>query len=929
MDLVEIRRAALLDRLDRAQPALLALVAPAGFGKSTLLRQYMRGRAGRLCDCAGLRDDLDLARRLMPELARELEDGGASVAERIARALEAWSSVTGTVAFENAQHLAGGSSARRLLKRLLEARPERATIAIVTRPGARFQFSRYASPHETVVLRAGDLAFAFEEIADIFASDTRDPVAIGRIARITEGWPVAVSLLRRAARERGIAELLSRLDAIAFEELRDYVIDEVLIGLDARVVQALFACAAIPSASADDVRVASGDPTLVDALLDFAKDSPFAAREAGGTFHVHPLLAALLVEHQEERRAAMLRDVAQAHEEARDYERAAAMHAARGDQHAAARALAKHEALNDRRPSETYTRVLAGIDRAVVARYPRLWGMNALSRIYCVETERLVDEAESIWRTLAPDASPMERLYVMLFRILFSSYAGSFSDAFEMIDGFARACGAVVPPRSLFDAYVVYLRALLQVRTGSYSAAEVDFNSALSLLGEIDFMASSVYRCLGADIARARGERSIETQFLERSLERARLSGFENIAALDLAETAFGAWFAGDIAAFNAAVDELDHACRRANVVGFNSLIAAARGRRAEPSPTDVARSAIYGRLVSLGTVRDASERTRVADAAFSLAGRVANPFLEVLAAVALGTCDELRFGECLAAARRAAERCESPELVRAVDAVAGRRTDVGMLGAFVANLERGRTDAPSPIAIDVTMGRVRVEGEPVALSDRELELVLALAMRRESTSRSRLASMLWPDVEPDAARNALSVCLHRLRTHLGRADVIVRERDGYRLHHDAAVDLWEIERVTGLLRSRERLHESDRIALERTWTKLREERPERLERWEWFEPVRRRLNGLRAEMSHRLGIEALEAGDTARALQFSYDAIGLDACDEPAYEVVIRAHLKDGDRTAALRAFRSCRDTLAAELACEPSAELAALVAG
>ena len=318
-----------------------------------------------------------------------------------------------------------------------------------------------------------------------------------------------------------------------------------------------------------------------------------------------------------------------------------------------------------------------------------------------------------------------------------------------------------------------------------------------------------------------------------------------------------------------------------------------------------------------------------MAESAFSLAARLGQPFLETLTAIALGMCDELRFADCVEVARAAAGRCESPELLRAVAAISERRSDLGMLSAFVEQLERGRTDAPAPIAVDVTLGRVRVDGVAINLAGRELELVLALALRREPTSRARLSAMLWPDLEEPAARNALSVCLHRLRARLLRADVIVRDAGGYRLHDGAAVDVWEFERTEASLRSRNGLGESDRAALERAWLRLREERPARMGQWEWFEGTRRRLDALHLDISHRLALEALERGDTGDALRFAHDAIALDGCDEPAYEVVIRAHMREGDRSAALRAFRQYRDALRAELGIEPSESLAGLVAG
>src|SRR5580692_2946708 len=101
----EVRREGLLERIERVRPKLIALIAPAGFGKSTLARQYLAGRSTwAVCDCHGVRDDLDLARRLIPALAAEnpereqmltrrelmMGDGGTSVAERINLALAAW-----------------------------------------------------------------------------------------------------------------------------------------------------------------------------------------------------------------------------------------------------------------------------------------------------------------------------------------------------------------------------------------------------------------------------------------------------------------------------------------------------------------------------------------------------------------------------------------------------------------------------------------------------------------------------------------------------------------------------------------------------------------------------------------------------------------------------------------------------------------------
>src|ERR1700731_3189456 len=103
--MTDLPRAALLDRVRAAGPAIVVLVAPAGFGKTTLARQLIAGLpAIALCDCRGVASELDLARRVVAALAaasprgsaalsqREtlLGDEQAGVGERLAVALAAW-----------------------------------------------------------------------------------------------------------------------------------------------------------------------------------------------------------------------------------------------------------------------------------------------------------------------------------------------------------------------------------------------------------------------------------------------------------------------------------------------------------------------------------------------------------------------------------------------------------------------------------------------------------------------------------------------------------------------------------------------------------------------------------------------------------------------------------------------------------------------
>lgn len=940
---LEIRRSLLLDRLRKARPSIAAFVAPAGFGKSTLARQMLESAPRRaICDAAGIEDELDLARRIIPALAIErpdrtqdltqrelmLADGGASVASRTNLAIEAWKvPADDTVfVFENAEAIASNPSARDFFARLLTARPAGRVVVICSRESLRLHLTRFASPHEISTLRSEDLAFDRAEMAQLFGEHADRPGFLPRIMQLSQGWPIAAFLLKRFANEGRIDVLLDRLGDVAFDELHDYLADQVLASLEPLLLDALFVCACIPHATPLDLQAALPDDGGVRALSDFAKESPFLTR-SGGAYVVHPLLASLLVETRREKRDEVLRATAEAHARSKRFQRAAELHLARGDQNAAADALGHHEVIRDHAPSMEYARVLASLDHSLVQKYPRLWGVTALLRMFCVDTEELLDEAESLWRTLSPAVTPIERFYILVFRALFMSYVGLLDEAHEMLERFLAESGVGPSPKDFFEGYLFYLRGLMRARTGKLGDAERDLSMALPHVSGTDIMASSMLLTMGADIARVRGEAAVARQFVDRALENARRAGLSNYIAFDLAEAAFGAWFTGDDSAFLRYSVELDEVVHRNGIRGLLYFVGVTRARPEEPADADLLRYVACGRLIAASTAGDAQRSLRQARAAAADARQYGSPFVECLTLVALAVYDEQHFDETIDRAAAAAAACESPALVGAVRAVSERRAEYGMLNAFMGRLQHERFERVPAMQIALADGSVRSRGREVLLSEREHALLVALSLRRESVARSRLAGMLWPDLDEYSARNALSVCLHRLRRHLTNDDAIVRTKDGYALHDDVRVDLWEIDRVVSAMRSRPALGDSERATMAGVYDTLRKHRPERMLHWEWFEPAERHLCELRIEVAQRLAEDALSHGNTRRALELAEEMISSDPCDEAARQIAITAYLRRGDRAAAMRQYRQYRETLVAELQCEPSEEIKHLV--
>ena len=930
---LELRRIGLIDRFHRSRPKIVAIVAAAGFGKSTIARQLVADDTQALvCDCTGVRDDLDLARRIIATLGLYqqellLGDGGASVAERLNIALNAWRNTPcSTFVFENAEHIVARTSARDFFGRLLNERPEGRTIVVCSREGLRFHLTRYAAPHEIMMIRGRDLAFDAADLRTIFGPDSGDEF-VERVLAISQGWPIAVLLLHRFWTEGRVSALLERLDDIAFEQLHDYLADEVLATVETRIVDGLFTVAAVPNATAVDLRLATGDPRIVEDLMDLARESAFLSRAADGTFHVHPLLGSLLLENAHERRVSLLQEMAGAYEGQHQFVRAAQLYQACGDQRKAAQALARYEPFNDHVMPMPYATILSTLDREVVLRYPRLWGMTAMLRTFYVDYDDLLDEAESVWRTLSPDTSKSQRSYVFLCRMIFMGHVGRYEEALVMLNDFMRSMEIPVRPATPFDSYVYYVRATLLARMGRFTDAERELTMALPLIDSADVAAAASFALLGGDVARPRGERAVERQLVERALERARTTGLPNFVAHALSECAISAWLAGDEESLVQYAAELEETVERFGVKAFSLFAAAARGRIVPREAVDVGRAVAFGRLMAIARATSDAAAAQYAREALEAAEDSHQPYLQTLASVAVALTDDEAFEPMMERAQAAAARCEAEALQTSIAAIAERRLDCGALAHFVRMISRARDVRTAPVAINVVSGTVAVDGKPVSLATRELELLVALAIKRETTSRQRLASMLWPDVEEASARNALSVCLHRLRSHVGRDDVIVRDGDGYRVHPDANVDLWAMERAVASMRMRDTMSETDRAHLHAIWSALRMDRPARMDAWEWFAPVERRLGEFRIEIGHRLAQDALRRNLPLEALAYADDMIAYDSCDEPARDVAIRAHLALDDRAAAMRQFRQYRETLLAEMQCEPSAGLRELV--
>ncbi len=226
---------------------------------------------------------------------------------------------------------------------------------------------------------------------------------------------------------------------------------------------------------------------------------------------------------------------------------------------------------------------------------------------------------------------------------------------------------------------------------------------------------------------------------------------------------------------------------------------------------------------------------------------------------------------------------------------------------------------------ICIASASVTLDGRPVRLAKRERELLMYLAANRRVCRGEEIAEAIWPD-RRDGGDTVVRVNVNRLRRRLGDETLLLRTEGGYALAPHVTTDLDELEQELRLLRARAALSRHDREQLAFRIRSL--QRPCALAaRWEWFCAMEARALELAREIALLLAEQALACGSIAETKNLAAGIIERDCCDEPARELLIRAHVAEGDYAGAMRAFRTYRNALDYELGVPPSPALQALI--
>ena len=210
-----VRRPALVRRLSDAEDTrVTVLVAPPGYGKTTLLREWSERDDRRFVWlCAA-----DLSSSAVVWTAPAADDALAGGDEPIVLAIDEADRVHPVILGE-------------LVESILPQLPRGSTLALACRTEPELPLGRLRAHHELIEVRHADLALTTAEVERVLRAGglhDDDPATAETIARRTEGWAVGVYLATLSLHARGDAPDRAREFGGSDHLVAEYLHDEVL-----------------------------------------------------------------------------------------------------------------------------------------------------------------------------------------------------------------------------------------------------------------------------------------------------------------------------------------------------------------------------------------------------------------------------------------------------------------------------------------------------------------------------------------------------------------------------------------------------------------------------------------------------------------------------------------------------------------------------
>jgi LuxR family maltose regulon positive regulatory protein len=204
----------------------------------------------------------------------------------------------------------------------------------------------------------------------------------------------------------------------------------------------------------------------------------------------------------------------------------------------------------------------------------------------------------------------------------------------------------------------------------------------------------------------------------------------------------------------------------------------------------------------------------------------------------------------------------------------------------------------------------------------------LLLTNRDGALQREEITETLWRDLEPEAAQRNLKVALYALNKALepdrapgAESAYVARQGTTYGLRRGA--DLWlDAEEFQEMIRKGDQLQadpETCAHAYQRALDLYSGEYLQDALYEDWASGERERLLALYLRTTEKLAIIRLDQGRYDDAIALCRRVLARDNCWERAYRLMMAAYARQGNRSRALRVFRSCEESIKHELDAPP----------
>jgi LuxR family maltose regulon positive regulatory protein len=301
----------LLRRLESAGEPLVLVVAPSGFGKTSLLAQWATATDAQVAWLSCDETDAEPAQfwsRLTASLAARWPDMGTDAALILER--PSWDDpelvnslardlaelpAAAAVVIDDAQF---AEASQRTLAALAQRLPPYVRLLVASQHNPVFSTSRLRLAGVIAELRADDLAFTQVEVEQLLelAGLGREPIDGRRLRSLTEGWPAGLQMAVLAMRAGGDPREVIDAFASTTQETSDYLASEVMNRLPPGLAGFLMSICVLDEFDAELCQALTGEHDAARLLDRVIADDLFIYQvdRAGQRFRLHQMFAAFL-----------------------------------------------------------------------------------------------------------------------------------------------------------------------------------------------------------------------------------------------------------------------------------------------------------------------------------------------------------------------------------------------------------------------------------------------------------------------------------------------------------------------------------------------------------------------------------------------------------------------------------------------------------